>query len=99
MIVFLAKHLCLVKTSQFFLAAGLDYATLVFQATFNPMDVASQTLCDNIQIFDDELANEPNEEFSLSLQSANPTGVFVLNETCITIIDNDGESFALSFIY
>lgn len=37
---------------------------------------------------DDELANEPNEQFSVSLVSAS---IFRSSETCITIVDNDGE--------
>lgn len=41
---------------------------------------------------DDELANEANEQFSVSLVSAIPTSVFRSNETCITILDNDGET-------
>ena len=56
------------------------------------MDEASQMMCGRIQIIDDLLAYEPDEQFSVSLVSATPTGVFGSNETCITIMDNDGES-------
>ena len=49
-------------------------------------------MCNNVRIIDDELANEPDEQFLVSLTNADPIGVFGLNETCITIIDNDGES-------
>ena len=48
-------------------------------------------ICGQVQIMDDEVANEANEQFSVSLVSAIPTSVFRSSETCITIVDNDGE--------
>ena len=52
----------------------------------------SQRLCGNVTIIDDTTAGEPNEEFSVTLVSSDPPGVrFGDRESCITIIDNDGE--------
>lgn len=72
--------------------AGSDYATVTFEQTFTPMDEASQMMCGLVQIIDDMLAYEPDEQFSVSLVSATPIGVFRSDESCITIMDNDGES-------
>ena len=45
-------------------------------------------MCVRVQIIDDELAIELNEQFSVSLVSAS---MIRSSETCITIVDNDGE--------
>lgn len=49
-------------------------------------------MCDRVQIINDDLANELDEQFSVSLISAVPTSVFRSSETCITIVDSDGET-------
>ena len=61
-----------------------------FQVTFEPM--GSSRICRNVQIIDDELSNEPDEQFSVALTNANPVGVFGVSESCITITDDDSES-------
>lgn len=68
----------------------MDYVARTLQATFTPE--SDVMMCDRVQILDDELANEPNEQFSVSLVSAIPDGVFRSSETCITIMDDDGET-------
>lgn len=67
----------------------MDYTTLTIQATFTP---ETQMMCDRVQIINDDLANELDEQFSVSLISAVPTSVFRSSETCITIVDSDGET-------
>ena len=74
-----------------YLAADADYRTTTITVTFMPSGV-SQRLCGNVPIIDDTTAGEPNEEFSVTLVSSDPPGVrFGDRESCITIIDNDGE--------
>ena len=53
-------------------------------------DSATQNsmMCVRVQIMDDELANELDEQFSVSLVSAS---MIRSSESCITIVDNDGE--------
>ena len=74
------------------LLAGSDYESAFFQVTF---ESSTQTqACHNIQIIDDELSNEPPEEFSVFLIEASPvpSQEFGIRESCITIIDNDSKS-------
>ena len=61
--------------------------------TFVPSDQATpQRLCDSVSIIDDTIVGEPNEEFSVTLVSSDPPGArFGDRESCITIIDDDGE--------
>ena len=63
---------------------------MTFLVTFEPM--GSSQICRNVQIIDDELSNEPDEQFSVALTNANPVGVFGASESCITITDDDSES-------
>lgn len=71
--------------------ADSDYGTTVVMLTFMPDDEDPQPLCRSIPIFDDSIANEPVEEFSMTLVSAVPAGVFVEDTSCITIVDNDSK--------
>ena len=75
------------------LAADADYRTTTIMVTFMPSDLGTtQRLCGNVPIIDDMVGNEPNEEFSVTLVSTNPPGAqFGDRESCITIIDDDGE--------
>ena len=52
-----------------------------------------QRLCGSVPITDDMIGNEPDEEFVVSLVSTDPPGVakFGNRDSCITIIDDDGE--------
>ena len=54
--------------------------------------MGSTQICLNVRIIDDELSNEPDEEFSVFLLDADPSSGFGLNESCITILDDDGKS-------
>ena len=60
-------------------------------ATFSASDEAPQPFCIDVPINDDAIANEPEEEFSMTLISAVPAGEFVEDTSCITIVDNDGK--------
>ena len=59
--------------------------------TFQPSDEASQIRCGTVSIIDDIIGNEPPEEFSVTLTSASPDGMFGDDESCVTIIDDDSE--------
>lgn len=72
-------------------AADSDYRTTVVMFTFIPSDEDPQPLCTSIPIIDDSVANEPVEEFSMTLVSAVPAGVFIQDTSCISIVDNDGK--------
>ena len=74
------------------LAADADYSTTTITATFVPSDQGMQEFCGIIPITDDMIGNEPNEELSVTLISSDPPGVsYGDRESCITIIDDDGE--------
>ena len=75
------------------LAADADYETTTIMVTFVPSDLGTtQRQCGNVRIIDDMIGNEPNEEFSVTLVSTDPSGArFGDKESCITIIDDDGE--------
>ena len=62
--------------------------------TFVPSD---QIKCTNIQILDDEITNEPDEQFSMTLTSATPFGDFSNTTAVITITDNDGKSKSMLY--
>lgn len=49
-----------------------------------------QTKCGDVLIIDDT-DDEPDEQFSVRLTAVVPVGNFGVNETCITIIDDDRE--------
>ena len=68
-------------------AAGSDYEATTITVTFESCD--SQEICGSVPIINDTIANELNEQFSVTLISAIPEGRFGDNETCITIIDDD----------
>ena len=75
------------------LAADADYDTTTIMVTFVPSDLGTtQRFCGSVPINDDMIGNEPNEEFSVTLVSTDPSGArFGDRESCITIIDDDGE--------
>ena len=75
----------------FMFAEGDDYETNVFMLTFEP-SADGRTLCGNVRIIDDKLANEGNEQFSVTITSISGSRVDVgpNDETCVTIIDDDG---------
>ena len=77
------------------LAADADYRTTGIIVTFTPSDEGiTQRLCGSVPIINnDMIGNEPDEEFSVTLVSTMPPGgSFGDTESCITIIDDDGES-------
>ena len=51
-----------------------------------------QTVCGNVPIIDDDLGNEPNELFSVTITSVSDSDIAIgqESETCVTIEDNDG---------
>ena len=65
--------------------------------TFTPSDEGTtQRLCSSVPIINDTIGNEPNEEFSVILESTMPPGgSFGDKESCITIIDDDGKSVSV----
>ena len=74
------------------LAADADYSTTTIMATFVPSDQGMQEFCGIIPITDDMIGNEPNKELSVTLISSDLPGAnFGDRESCITIIDDDGE--------
>ena len=67
----------------------LPFLGVVGEVVINTLSVMQNPMmfvC--VQIMDDELANESNEQFSVSLVSAS---MIKSSKTCITIVDNDGE--------
>ena len=58
---------------------------------FPSNDEGTTTLCANVPITDDQLANEPVEAFSVSFLSISPAGLEgQVRETCVFIEDDDG---------
>ena len=75
-----------------YLAADADYSTTTIMVTFMPSNPVKQEFCGFVPIIDDMIGNEPNEELSVTLISSDPPGAkFGDRESCITIIDDDGE--------
>ena len=76
---------------SFLHTANSDYraAAATELLNFVPSD---RIKCINIQIVDDDITNEPDEEFSVTLTSATPFGDFSTTTAVITIIDNDRKS-------
>lgn len=72
--------------------ADVDYvASNTLMATFLPSDEALSERCVEIPIIDDQLGNEPNEQFSVKVSTFSPSELQVENdEACVTIIDDDG---------
>ena len=77
------------KIYQFF-SANSDYVETTFQLTFEPLG-GSRKICRDVTIINDEIANEPDEQFAIHLTNANPVGEFGSDETCLTITDDDSE--------
>ena len=83
------------------LAADADYRTTEIAVTFTPSDEGTtRSLCGSVPIINDMIGNEPDEEFSVTLVSTMPPGgSFGDRESCITIIDDDGESVSVYHAY
>ena len=70
--------------------AGSDYNITTFTLEFTSSDEGTTTLCADVPITDDQLANEPVEAFSISFLSISPAGrQGLIRETCVFIVDND----------
>ena len=79
----------------FVYTAGSDYQSTTITVTFEPSDESTEAKCGTVTIIDDMVAGEPNEQFSVSLVSADPTGTFGNRETCVTIVDDDNGKMRL----
>lgn len=66
--------------------------------SFEPSSESMQTKCDDVLIIDDTDI-EPDEQFSVQLTVVVPVGNFGVNETCITIIDDDREFACVSAVH
>ena len=77
--------------SYYYCTADSDYGVTSVLLTFMPADENPQPLCRSIPIFDDSIANEPVEEFSMILTDAVPIGIFADDTSCIAIVDNDSK--------
>ena len=73
------------------LAANVDYETTTFMLTFEASS-DGQRACGRVPIIDD-LLEEPNELFSVRITSVSNSNVMIgmNDETCVTIIDDDGK--------
>ena len=69
----------------------MDYDSTTFTFSFKPSGNNPQELCGVVPIIDDDIGNEPDESFSVTLISANPPANFGDRESCINIIDDDSE--------
>ena len=74
--------------------AGDDYSTTTLMVVFTPTDVAGQMVCRNVPIINDDLGNEGDELFSVTITNVNSSKVMIgpNQESCVTIIDDDSES-------
>ena len=82
-------NLILTNVSYFFMLChveGSDYVATIVILTFVPSD---KILCATIPIINDTVPSEPDEQFSVTLTSASPVGIFGESTTCVTIIDDD----------
>ena len=59
---------------------------------FQSNDEAEQTVCFLVPIFDDSIANEADEQFTVTLTDVSPVATVINNETCVTILDDDGKN-------
>ena len=78
--------------------AGSDYETTTLMLPFEPSG-DGQTVCGNVPIIDDDLGNEPNELFSVTITSVSDGSIAIgqESETCVTIEDNDSKSYSHLF--
>ena len=85
----------LVRTSL----ANSDYSTTTLMLTFEPSG-SGQTVCGNVSIIDDLLANEQNELFSVRITAVTGGGVVIGagDESCVEIVDNDGKYKNASYL-
>ena len=59
---------------------------------FQSNDEAEQMVCFLVPIFDDSIANEADEQFTVTLTDVSPVATVINNETCVTILDDDGKN-------
>ena len=73
------------------LAAGSDYETTTLMLTFEPSG-GGQRVCGTVPIINDQLGNEPDELFSVTITSISNPNIMIGPdvETCVSIIDADG---------
>ena len=77
---------------HFSITVGSDFNSTVLVVTFEPSDdQTSRMTCVPLPIIDDSIANEANEQFSVTLTDAIPTTNVGNNKTCVTIIDDDSK--------
>jgi hypothetical protein len=71
----------------------MDYSTTTLMVTFTP-SVGGQMVCGNVPITDDNLGNEGDELFSVTITSVSSEKVMIgpNQESCVTILDDDSES-------
>ena len=70
----------------------MDYTTSTLMLTFQPSN-DGQMLCGNVSIINDNLGNEGDELFSVVITNVSSNKVLIgpNNESCVTIVDDDGE--------
>ena len=71
----------------------MDYLTTTLMVTFDPSG-SGQMVCGNVPIIDDDLGNEGDELFSVTIISVSSDKVMIgpNQESCVTILDDDSES-------
>lgn len=78
------------------LAAGLDFENTTLEFRFGEADELPNVVCRTVQITDDNIGNEPDEQFSVRLIDYGTLDRDVVivdpDEACITITDNDSKS-------
>ena len=57
--------------------------------TFEPQNESLQIVCGTVKIINDEITNEPDEQFSVRLTNVIPGEIIGEDVACITIIDDD----------
>lgn len=71
----------------------MDYSTTTLMVTFEPSSSGQSMVCGNVSIINDNLGNERDELFSVTITSVSSTKVMIgpNQESCVTIIDDDSE--------
>ena len=72
----------------------MDYTTTVLMVTFEPSPSSQGMVCGSVPIINDNLGNEGDELFSVTITSVSSTEVMIgpNQESCVTILDDDSES-------
>ena len=72
-------------------AAGSDYETTTVMVTFQPSG-SGQRVCGTVPIINDQIGNEPDELFSVTITSVSDPNIMIgpSAEACVSIIDDDG---------